>query len=481
MKITMQAVLNNVNEEQSREMDKLMTVFCSAVRYSFRRINEGMETGDIEKSTADKYGLNIRQAKDAVKKATQIISSQKELTKINYDNYTKKVKVIENRLKKSKLSKKKKQGLLSKLEKRQRKQAYFKSFIDNGTIPPVTFGTKQLFIKRCKGLITHEEWVNARTNRIYSRGDKTKKGNPNLRVVLLNKESYLEISTLNKTETNRAIKIQVPIYLPQKLSKKTGRVNGIPYKEMFLEYLETGEAYQVEIIRKEGKYYCNITFEMPEPELKYTGHSGIIGVDTNPDGFALTMIGNDGNYKEHTYLKQHELQYARSNKRKNLCGELCKKVVEVAKEKGLGVAAEDLKFRRDKDVNSKFSRITHQFIYHTLLIMLRMACLREGIEFVEVKPQYTSKIGLYKYCHQYGMVVHNGAAMVIGRRSYKLKEKIPKILKDKFIQDKDEYYKWNEWKKWSALDKNIKRKGVNNPGFWSGNRKKLLRIDFDIA
>ena len=133
--------------------------------------------------------------------------------------------------------------------------------------------------------------------------------------------------------------------------------------------------------------------------------------------------------------------YARSNKRKNLCGELCKKVVEVAKEKGLGVAVEDLKFRRDTDVNSKFSRIKHQFIYCMLLSMLQMACLREGIEFVRVKPQYTSKIGLYKYCHQYGMVVHNGAAMVIGRRSYKIKEKIPKILKDKFIQDKDEYYK----------------------------------------
>ena len=61
---------------------------------------------------------------------------------------------------------------------------------------------------------------------------------------------------------------------------------------------------------------------MPEAELKYTTHNGVIGIDTNPDGFALTVIDNKGNYKEHTYLKQHELLYARSNKRKNLCGEL---------------------------------------------------------------------------------------------------------------------------------------------------------------
>lgn len=61
--------------------------------------------------------------------------------------------------------------------------------------------------------------------------------------------------------------------------------------------------------------------------------------------------------------------------------------------------------------------------------MLESACIREGVEIIKVKPQFTSKIGLYKYCHQNGMVVHNGAAMVIARRSYNLKERVPKILK----------------------------------------------------
>lgn len=63
----------------------------------------------------------------------------------------------------------------------------------------------------------------------------------------------------------------------------------------------------------------------------------------------------------------------------------------------------------------------------------------------------------------------------------KQQEKIPKILKDKFINDKEEFYKFNEWKRWSILDKNIKRKGVKIPGFWLANRKKILRLDFEIA
>lgn len=478
MKITMKAILISETEEQKQIIDNIMLIFCTAIRFSFKRLLEcNIKINELEKVVAQKYNLNIRQAKDAVESARQTILSQKELVKMNYEEYSKKVKTIENILNgKKKISEKKKSALIGKLDKRQRKLEYFKSFIDNNTIPPVTFGTKEMFIRRCKGLITSEEWNNCRNNRIYSRGDKTKNGNPNLRVVILNGTSFLEISTLEKTTTNRAIKIQVPIYLPQKLSKKTGKVNGINYKDMFLNHLIIGDAYQVEILKRNNKYYCHITFEMPKQELLYTGHNGIIGIDTNPDGFALTMIDNNGNYKWHTYFKQHELLYARSNRRENLCGELVKQVILTAKSYGCGIAIEDLKFKNDKDVHSKFARIKHQFIYSKLLTMLESACTREGIEIIKVKPQFTSKIGLYKYCHQYGMVVHNGAGMVIARRSYNLKEKVSKILKDKLITDLDKFNKKNEWSKWNEINKNIKRKVGENPDLWLVNRKKILGI-----
>ncbi|WP_454054045.1 IS200/IS605 family accessory protein TnpB-related protein [Clostridium sp. Marseille-Q7071] len=366
--------------------------------------------------------------------------------------------------------------LLKKLDKRQRKANYFKNFIDTNTIPSVTFGTKEMFIRRCKGLISKEEWNNCRNNRFYSRGDKSKNGNPNLRIIIKNNMSFLEISTLEKTLTNRAIKVQVPIYLPQKLSKKTGKANGINYREMFLSYLASGEAYQVEILKRNNKYYCHITFDLQKQKPVYTGHNGIIGIDTNPDGFALTMIDNKGNYKWHTYLKQHELLYARSNRRENLCGELVKRVILIAKTYSCGVAIEDLKFKNDKDVHSKFARIKHQFIYSKLLTMLESTCIREGIEIIKVKPQFTSKIGLYKYCHQYGMVVHNGAGMVIARRSYNLKEKVPKILKDKLVKDTNKFNKKNEWSKWNEINKNIKGKVGENPDLRLVNRRKILRL-----
>jgi IS605 OrfB family transposase len=337
-----------------------------------------------------------------------------------------------------------------------------------------------MFLKRCKGLISNKEWKGCRNNRIYSRGDKSKNGNPNLRVVIKNNMTFLEISTLEKTSNNRAIKVQVPIYLPQKLSQKTGKVNGINYRGLFLNYLQTGGAYQVEILKKNNKYYCHITFELLKTDTICTGNNNTIGIDTNPNGFALTMIDNHGNYKWNTYLKEHELRCARGNRRKNLCGELAKQVILIAKAYGCGIAIENLKFKNDRDVHRKFARIKNQFMYSELLTMLESACYREGVELIKVNPAYTSKIGLYKYCHQYGMSVHNGAAMVIGRRSYKFTEKVPKILKSKFIESKfkEKFDFYNEWKKWSMVSKNIIkiRKEVKNPDLWLASRKELIRL-----
>ncbi|MCT8975203.1 IS200/IS605 family accessory protein TnpB-related protein [Clostridium sp. CX1] len=468
----------NQTKEQIQVIDNMMLVFSTAIRYSFKRILQGKRRVDLEKDVASKFNLNIRQAKDAVESARQTIASQKELVKMNYESYVKKVTTIENILKdkKKNLSEKKRTALLKKLDKRQRKAEYFREFIHTNAIPSVVFGTKQMFLKRCKGLISNEEWKACRNNRIYSRGDKTKKGNPNLRVIINNGMSYLQISTLEKTENNRAVKMEVPIYLPQKLSKKTGKVNGTDYRSLFLNHLATREAYQVEMIKKKGKYYCHITFELRKPDEIYTGHNGIIGIDTNPNGIALTMIDNKGNYKWHTYLKQHELLYARSNRRLNLCGELVKQAVLIAKNYNCGLVIENLKFKNDKDVQSKFARIKHGFIYSKLLTMLKASCYKKGIELVKVKPQYTSKIGLYKYCHQYGMEVHNGAAMVIARRSYKFKERIPKLLKNKFIDDIKLFNQKNEWSKWSHIDKIIKRKVGEKPDFWIVKRKQILGI-----
>ncbi|MDR3586845.1 MAG: transposase [Desulfosporosinus sp.] len=483
MRTTMKAILTDLTNEQKALLDHMMLVFCTAIRYSFKRQLEGKDIGDLEKIVAHKYNLNSRQAKDAVESARQTIASQHELVKLHHGNNSKKVENLIKKLKNPKLSERKIKTLRSKLAKRQRKLDYWTAFLTTKTIPPVTFGTKKMFLRRCKGLITKKEWSDCRNNRYYSRGDKSKCGNPNLRVVFKDGLSFLEISTLEKTVNNRAVKILLPVYLPQKLSKKTGKVNGVHYRKLFMDSLERREAYQVELIRSEGKYYAHITFKELEARVIYTGHLNMMGTETNSDGFALTKINNIGNYQGHTYLKQHELTFCRSNRRTNLCGELVKQAVDTAKAKHCGIAAADLKFKNDIDVSRKLSSGTNQCVYSKLLTMLERNCWRNGVEFVKVKPQYTGKIGLYKYCHQYGLDVHNGTALVIARRSYGFKETVPKLLRENLVSlDKVTIFnQTNEWGQWSEISKQVnklfkKGKEVNTPGLWLVRRKLLLGI-----
>ena len=483
MKTTMKAILTNLTDEQKAILDHLMLVFCTAIRYSFKRLLEKQAIGDLEKVVANKYNMNIRQAKDAVESARQTIISQHRLVKLHHENSTKKVAVLAKKLKSPKLSDNKIKSLTAKLAKRQRKLDYWTVFLKNETFPPVTFGTKEIFLRRCKGLITKQEWQDRRNNRFYSRGDRSKGGNPNLRVVFKEGVSFLEISTFEKTAVNRAIKVLMPIYLPQKLSKKTGKVNGVHYRGLFMDSLERGEAYQVELLKRDGKYYAHITFEELEAKVLYTGHLGMIGVDTNPDGLGLTKINNTGNYQGHIYLSKPELTFCRSNRRTNLCGELAKEASNSALTRQCGIVVEDLKFKGDRDVSGKLARIQGQFVYAALLLMLERQCLRKGVEFVKVKPQYTSKIGLYKYCHQYGLNVHNGAALVIARRSYGFKESVPKLLRDKLMSKKEiePFNQTSEWGRWSEVHRRItklfkKRKEVNTPGLWLVRRKLLLGI-----
>ena len=507
MKTTIKAQLINVLQEQIDIITHMMIVWCSAMRYAFNQIQRGVPKGDLEKEIASKYNLNIRQSKDAVEDARQTIASQRELVKMYHKDWSKKVKQVENEIKAidKKLNNKKvkpeeveklsfqREGKVKKLEKRRRKLKVWQDHIDNGTIPNVIFGSKQLFYKKCANKISNQEWKDARNNRFVSRGDKTKAGNPNLRLIYEHGESFLEISTLEKTESNRAVKIKVPLYLPQKLSKKSGNVAGRNYRQMVLDYLKTGEAYQVELIKRDNKFYAHITIN--ENYIKdftpiYTAHNRIVGIDTNPDGFALTLLDRKGvmsnpQYKEHIYVNQHELLYARSNRRENLIGEICQKVVQYAIKHEAAVAIENLKFENDRDLSHKLNRKTKQFVYRKLLEMLEVSCIRAGIEVIKVAPQYTSKIGLFKYKHQYNLNIHNAAALVIGRRAYDIREKIPKAIRNRFLHKIDSeksFNQKNEWGQWGEMSGKIKaelKKNYKNSRKGKGfvaNRKELLGI-----
>ena len=73
---------------------------------------------------------------------------------------------------------------------------------------------------RLKNKISQQEWKELRANTLYSRGDKSKKGNLNIRMVLDEAENqfYLEVANpllKNEGEKNSP-RLRFKVYIPDK-------------------------------------------------------------------------------------------------------------------------------------------------------------------------------------------------------------------------------------------------------------------------
>jgi hypothetical protein len=358
MKTTANGMILQLNEIQKSFLDNLMVRYCAAVRWSFKRLLESWKTQDVRVAVEGKFALNSRQANDAVYDSQGTISSQKELVKLNHANALKKVEFTQQQIKQAKTAKKTAK-LKRRLDKEQRKLFFWQKHLNEGTFPPVVFGGKKLFRERCKDNITREQWQNARSNRYLSRGDKTKGGNLNTRVYSIETDIYLDIAA-EPVVTEKSIRYNriTVLYLAHKPSRKTGLINGRNYRQMTLDYIKTGNAYQVEIIRENGRYYIHVTIEEAAP-IPYAAMNGAIGIDTNPDGLGITRADYLGQFKESLWLPQGEWTYAGTNRRENLIGETAALVVETAKRLNCSLAVENLKFKDDKSVTAKFNRMCH--------------------------------------------------------------------------------------------------------------------------
>ena len=91
MKITRVCLLETNNNEEIDHLNELMRVWCSALRYSFNRLLEGGNSGDIIKIVQQKFRLNKRYAEDAVLQAQAVFTSQKELLPIRIEGVQAKI------------------------------------------------------------------------------------------------------------------------------------------------------------------------------------------------------------------------------------------------------------------------------------------------------------------------------------------------------------------------------------------------------
>jgi IS605 OrfB family transposase len=250
------------------------------------------------------------------------------------------------------------------------------------------FGGKVAWGDLQSGEMSKQEWQERRNNQLYSRGDRTKSGNPNIRVV--------GDKLLIKDHSAIGRWIEGRLFIPNKW-----RVDA--------------ECYNVRLIYRNEKFEVKVSWEETAGvEILTTG--GAVGIDCNPDGIAVVEVNADGNLVRHMYEKEQRIQFAGRGKRDYDIKQMAVRAVDVAKESQKILIVEKLAFGKRKNGVRKFRRMKSNFIYRQMLDAVKSRASREGVPVIEVQPAFTSILGNLKYAKQYSLNRHTAAALVIGRR-----------------------------------------------------------------
>ncbi|OAR04642.1 transposase [Hydrogenibacillus schlegelii] len=459
-----------------------MRLFSACLRWSYRRILKGVSRTEIKKQGQDLFGLNSRYVDDARLKAQGMIDAQKELLELEIETTEAKLRRARKKLgwamekrsraEKNGLSKDElrtldrtvpgRQARVSALEKRLKELREHK---ENGTVPTAIFGGRKLWRNVCKGKATRDEWRAARKNRLYARGDRTKGGNPNLKITFDGHAFRMAVTISHLSEPTGVDALGRPIM--RRAPRVLGRLWIPPkHRARLLGWLAEKRPYTAELIRgPDGRFRVHIALELddqPAPDFS----RGALAVDINPDGVGLANVSScglpepwpkgfriphpknlgkyDGEFQVIPYpsgfltIRVPELAYASGFRRRYLIGVLAKVVVDVAKALGKPLAMETLSFDQGRlDRGKTFNRMAAQFPYAMVLQALMRRAVKENVGYKQVPPQHTSTIGRLKYEKKYGVPVHGAAALVIGRRAMGFRERITREVRDFVLRVKE--------------------------------------------
>jgi IS605 OrfB family transposase len=260
----------------------------------------------------------------------------------------------------------------------------------------VIFGGRANWDALNSGDMSKDEWLAIRNSQLYSRGDASQSGNPNIRIV----DGELHVND----PSTRGAWIVGDLHLPEKFGIDT-------------------TCYDARLTRRDdGRFDVTFTWTEDVPSIDVV--PGAIGVDTNPDGFAVAEVDGEGNLMGHTFLSCDRIRFASTDKRTNDVRLLALEVVEAATAARKPIVLEQLNFKSRKKAWKKFNRMASNFLHRRMIEAVRRAAEARGIPVVEVNPAFTSVLGILKYADVYSLNRHTAAAMVIARRGIGIDERM---------------------------------------------------------
>jgi len=387
--ITVECLLAFGTDEDKKRLIDLMRKFSSIARFAYKRLLKKTEEKDLRKQLPIRYGINTRYSNAAIFLAQQVLDSC--------------------------------------LERKQNPKK-------------LIFGSRVLFEQLKKNHLTEtkreklrQKWEERRYGILYSRGDKSQKGNVNLRLISFNNQWYLRINLGN----GEYVWARVIRSVKRKTDKWVGFISDIEHAE------KTGDwfPYTVRLKLRKGKIYAQFSKEEKFPEVTITKDNGVIGIDINayPFHLALVYTAKDGNLEKYERISLDKLLEGSSEKRAYLSWQTAHQVVEFAKRERKAIVIENLeKLPKGKrgDGLPKLRQRLQKWVYKALLQKIEIVSRRNGIQVIKVNPAYTSIIGKLKYAPLYNIDKDTAGAYVIARRGLGFKERLPKNYKE-LLKDAD--------------------------------------------
>ena len=239
--------------------------------------------------------------------------------------------------------------------------------------PHVTFGGLRNQRLREKGKITNEEYKKRRNSIIYARGDKSRKGNLNMRIVEIADKKYLRVNIGDRKW------IFLKLFIPDK------------YMEKYAKYLNGSHPYSVLIKRKDNNegYDVRITIRA---ECALKEGSRLIALDMNKSHIDFCVM--DKNMKDIVAvgkINTAELQNTRSEKREHQIKKVAHKVKNLAKHFNADVFIGKLRTSNFKS-HRKANRMVHQMPQLKLRKWIKHICMKNGVICEERSEANTTKV-----------------------------------------------------------------------------------------
>ncbi len=276
---------------------------------------------------------------------------------------------------------------LTGLNSRYVKDAY--ATIEN--LPPhATFGGLNNQRMREKGKITKAEYKKRRNSIIYARGEKSRKGNLNMRIVEIANKKYLRVNIGDRKW------LLLKLFIPDKYMKK------------YAQYLNGSYPYSVLIKRRDDdKYDVRITIRA---ECNAKEGSRLMVLDMNKSHIDFCVMDKHlKNVVAVGKINTSELQNTRMNKREHQIKKVAHKIKNIAKHFNADVFIGKLRTSNFKS-QRKANRIVHQMPQLKLRKWIKHICVKNGVKCEERSEANTTKVGRMLSLI-FGLDVHKCAAI----------------------------------------------------------------------